>query len=179
VRYVAEIGRGETDFMTPLKASRLVAVRDDEYGLGDLAALHLEFAEQAEAIRLLGHGDIEDEASNVRSLEVERVRRRLTAEQRARLEELLAELLAMKARLMAAKARGYAVPTAEGDAMTVLSDASAVIAEADISAAPETTDTFHFTGEPYEAPPSIDSPSDEPAADDSEADPAPSRSAMG
>jgi DNA-binding transcriptional MerR regulator len=165
-RYVGQVGRGETEFITPLKKSHLTAIRDNDYGLGDLAALHLEFAQQAEAIELSGPMLEDEEESNVRSLSLERARRRLTPEQRARLEELLAELLAMKARLMAAKARAYGEPRNDVDAITVLP------VEVDPMAAPEAADTeglafsYAYAGEPYDAPPSVAPPAaEEPTAE--------------
>ena len=107
VRYVTEIGRGITDFMTPLKRGR-TATREAEYALHDLAALHMEFAQQAEAIGPMDLGDDTDDAepeSNVHPFPRRREARDLTLEQRARLADLLAELVEMKAQLLAARAR--------------------------------------------------------------------------
>jgi DNA-binding transcriptional MerR regulator len=154
VRYVADVGRGQTDFTAPLTRPRLTAVRDAEYAFGELALLHMEFSEPAESIEPLeaperddwpefapGEPEASVEAATapaLMTLDVEPEprsnvhpfplredgRRNVTAEERARLEELLAELLAMKARLMAAKARAYGDPTARINVEAELRDAA-------------------------------------------------------
>jgi DNA-binding transcriptional MerR regulator len=113
VRYVGGVGRGDVDFMTPLKRGSLTPIRDDD-AFGDLAALHLEFSRPAEPISLLSLNAGDDgSASNVHQFpdrmpperRAEEMRRKLSPEQRARLVHKLAELLQLKLRLVAARAR--------------------------------------------------------------------------
>lgn len=136
VRYVAQLGRGELQFMTPLNRRRPRPVADAEYALHELASLQLEFSQPAEALEQmrprhdemtgLPLDDDADETSDTTSDEVTAEpaealgpnvhvfprgaqARKLSHEQRARLHDLLRELLDMKMQLRQAKTNCRAI----------------------------------------------------------------------
>ncbi len=126
VRYVGQLGRGEVQFMTPLNRRRPRPVADAEYALHELASLQLEFSQPAEAIDPIElRQDTTDEIDAVDAPEMEAepeddlganvhpfprgAARKLSHEQRARLHELLREMLDMKTQLRQAKTNCRAI----------------------------------------------------------------------
>ena len=158
VRYVSQLGRGEIHFMTPLNRRRPRPVADAEYALQELASLHLEFSQPAEAVEaipplvdeMIGRLDEdaeepveatreqtapetdetawadeeapddpfeepvaldrpESQGGNVHAFPRAALARRLSHEQRARLHELLRELMNLKMQLRQAKTNCRAI----------------------------------------------------------------------